>query len=114
MNALPLAVSLMVEAMLLNVRWAGRRRQLCLEQAAGVADHNRLAELEARVLFLEDALALRDAHTEVLERRFGRSGVRRPYEPTLRLRILWLAEYFQVPRRRTRESLAVSRSSVYR
>ena len=100
MKVFPLAVSLTVQAMLLNARWAGRRRQLCLEQAAGVADHSRVAELEARVLFLEDALALRDAHIEVLERRLGESGVRRPYEPTLRLRILWLAEYFQVPRRR--------------
>ena len=114
MNVFPLAVSLTVQAMLLNAKWAGRRRQLCLEQAAGVADHNRLAELEARVLFLEDALALRDAHVEVLERRLGSRGGRRPYEPTLRLRILWLAEYFQVPRRHIRESLGMSRSSVHR
>ncbi len=59
-------------------------------------------------------MALRDAHIEVLERRLGKSGARRPYQPTLRLRILWLAEYFQVPRRQLRQSLGVSRSSVHR
>jgi transposase InsO family protein len=100
--------------MLLSARWAGRRRQLCLEQAVGVSDHSRVAELEARVLLLEDALALRDAHTEVLEQRLRKSTIRRPYEPTERLRILWLCEYFQVPRRRLREVLGVSRSSVHR
>jgi hypothetical protein len=49
MKVFPLAVSLTVQAVLLNVRWAGRRRLLCLDQAAGVADHGRVAELEARV-----------------------------------------------------------------
>ena len=113
MKVLHTAASLIVQAMLLTARWAGRRRQLCLQQAASVADHGRAAELEARVLFLAGALALRDAHIEVLERRLGSRGGRRPYEPTLRLRILWLAEYFQVPRRHIRESLGVSRSSVH-
>ncbi len=114
MKVFPLAVSLTVQGMLLNVRWAGRRRLLCLEQAAGIADHSRVAELEARVLFLEDALALREAHVQVLERRLGKSGARRPYEPTQGLRILWLAEHFQIPRCQLRQSLGVSRASVHR
>lgn len=114
MNVFPAAVCLIVQAMLLSARWAGRRRRLCLEQAAGVADYNRVAELEARVLLLEDIVALRDAHIEVLERRLGESRTRRPYAPTERLRILWFCEYFQVPRRRLRETLGVSRSSVHR
>jgi len=114
MNLFPAVVSLTVEAMLLSARRAGRRRHLCLEQAAGVADHSRVAELEARVLLLEDALALRDAHIEVLEQRLRRGKMRRPYEPTERLRILWLYEYFQIPRRRLREMLGMSRSSVHR
>jgi putative transposase len=114
MNLFPAVVSLSVQAMLLSARWAGRRRHLCLEQAAGVSDHSRVAELEARLLLLEDALALRDAHIEVLEQRLQKSAIRRPYEPTERLRILWLCEYFQIPRRRLREMLGVSRSSVHR
>jgi transposase InsO family protein len=114
MNLFPAAVSLTVQAMLLGARWAGRRRHLCLEQAAGVSDHSRVDELKARVLLLEDALALRDAHIEVLEQRLRKGNVRRPYEPRERLRILWLREYFQIPRRRLREMLGVSRSSVHR
>ena len=114
MNLFPAVVSLTVQAMLLSARWAGRRRHLCLEQAAGVSDHSRVVELKARVLLLEDALALRDAHIEVLEQRLRRGRIRRPYEPTERLRILWLSEYSQIPRRRLREMLGVSRSSVHR
>ncbi len=82
MNVFPAAVCLIVQAMLLSARWAGRRRRLCLEQAAGVADYNRVAALEARVLLLEDIAALRDIHIEVLERRLGESRTRRPYAPT--------------------------------
>lgn len=114
MNMFAGVVSLTVQAMLLSARWAGRRRRLCLEQAAGVSDHSRIAELEARVLLLEDVLALRDAHVEVLERRLGKGRIRRPYQPRERLRVLWLCEYFQIPRRRLREMLGVSRSSVHR
>lgn len=114
MNMFPAVASLTVQAMLLSARWAGRRRHLCLEQAAGVSDHSRVAELEARVLLLEDALALRDAHIEVLEQRLRKGRIRRPYEPTERLRILWLREYCHIPRRRLREVLGVSRSSVHR
>jgi transposase InsO family protein len=114
MSVLSTAASLTMQAVLLSARWAGRRRCLCLEKAAGIADHSRRAELEARILLLEDALALRDAHIEVLEGRLGRRRARRPYEPTERLRILWLCEYFQISRRRLRETLGVSRSSVHR
>jgi transposase InsO family protein len=114
MNVFQLAVSLLVQATLLSARWAGRRRRLCLEEVAGVADHSRLAELRARILFLEDTLALRDAHIDVLERRLTKSRTRRPYEPILRVRILWLAEYFQIPRRQLRQCLGVSRASVHR
>ena len=51
-NVFPLAVSLLVQAILLSAKWAGQRRQLCLEEAGGVADHGRLIELQARVLTL--------------------------------------------------------------
>ena len=50
----------------------------------------------------------------MLEQRLRKSTSRRPYEPTERLRILWLCEYFGIPRRRLREMLGVSRSSVHR
>ena len=79
-----------------------------------MADYNRVAELEARVLLLEDIVALRDAHIEVLERRLGKGRNRQPYAPTERLRILWLCEYFQIPRRQLRQALGVSRASVHR
>jgi hypothetical protein len=69
MNLFPAVVSLAVQAMLLRARWTGCRRRLCLEQATAIADHNRVAELKARALLLEDIVALRDAHIEVLEQR---------------------------------------------
>jgi hypothetical protein len=48
-----------------------------------------LAELEARVMVLEDAVAFRDARLEVMERRLGEERPRRPYPLVDRLRILW-------------------------
>jgi len=63
---------------------------------------------------LEDALELRDAHISVLEGRLGKKRPRKPYPAAERLRILWLMEYFQIPQRRLRRTLGVSRASVHR
>jgi len=77
------SVSLMVRTLVVSARWAGRKRRLCLEQASATAQAGRIAELEARVVVLEDAVAFRDARLEVLER----------------LRLLWLIDYYQIPKR---------------
>ena len=65
-------------------------------------------------MMLEDALELRDAHISVLEGRLGKKRPRKRYPPAERLRILWLMEYFQIPQRRLRRTLGVSRASVHR
>jgi hypothetical protein len=52
-----------------------------------------VAELGARILVLEDAVAFRDARLEVLEKRLRKERPRRPYSLMERLRILWLMEY---------------------
>ena len=51
-----------------------QRGRVCARAEAG-----RVAELETRVLVLEDAVAFRDARLEVLERRLGEERPRRPY-----------------------------------
>jgi len=71
-------------------------------------------QLEARVVMLEDALAFRDARLEVLEKRLGEERPRRPYPLMERLRILWLVEYYRVPKRRVKETFGVARSTVHR
>ena len=63
---------------------------------------------------LEDAVAFRDARLEVLERRLGKERPRRPYPLLDRLRLLWLIEYYQIPKRRVKETFGVARSSVHR
>jgi transposase len=78
------------------------------------AEASRIAELEARVVTLEDRLELREAHISVLESRLGEERPRKPYPLMERLRIIWLMEYFQIPQRRLKETLGVSRSSVRR
>jgi len=108
------SVSLMVRSLVLSARWAGRRRRLCLEQAAANSEAGRIAELEARVVMLEDAVAFRDARLEVLERRLGEERPRRPYPLVERLRLLWLIEHYQIPKRRVKETFGVARSSVHR
>ena len=108
------SVSLMVRALVVSARWAARSRRISLEQACAPAEAGRVAQLEARVLVLEDAVAFRDARLEVLERRLGEERPRRQYPLMERLRILWLMEYYQVPKRRVKETFGVARSTVHR
>jgi len=113
MEVFPTSVALIIRALVVSARWAGRSRQLSLEQMTA-AGANRVAALEARVAVLEDRLELREAHISVLESRLGQERPRNPYPLMERLRIIWLMEYFQIPGRRLRETLSVSRSSVRR
>ena len=87
------SVTLIVRALVVSARWAARSRRLSLERACTRAEARRVAQLEARMMVLEDAVAFRDARLEVLEKRLGEEMPRRPYPLTERLRILWLMEY---------------------
>jgi hypothetical protein len=114
MEVFPAAVGLITRALVVSARWAGRARRLALEQATAAADANREAALEARVMVLEDMVEQRDAHIAVLQGRLGEERFRKPYPLMERLRIIWLMQYFQIPGRRLKETLGVSRSSVRR
>lgn len=82
------SISLSVRALVVSARWAGRRRRLCPEQISAQAEGRRVAELEARVVVLEDAVAFRDARLAALQRRLGEERPRRPYPLVDRLRLL--------------------------
>ena len=75
------SVSLIVQALAIGARWAGRTRRLSLEQVCTNAGAGRVAKLEARVMVLEDAVAFREARLEVLERRLGEERPRRLPRP---------------------------------
>jgi len=98
------SVSLMVRALVVSARWAARSRRLGLERACAKAEAGRVAESEARVMALEDAVAFRDARLEILEKRLGEERPRRPYPLVERQRILWAMEYYGIPKRRVNES----------
>jgi len=108
------SVSLMVRAMVVSARWAARSRRLGLERACARAEAGRVAQLEARVIALEDAVAFRQARLAVLEQRLGEERPKRPYPLLERLRILWLMEYYQIPKRRVKDTFGVARSTVHR
>jgi len=108
------SVPLMVRALVVSARWAARSRRLSLEQVCARAEAGRVAQLEARVMVLEDVVAFRDARLEVLEKRLGEERPRRPYPLMERLRILWLIEHSEIPKRRVQDTLGVARSSVHR
>jgi putative transposase len=114
MEMFPPSVALIIRALVVSARWAGRARRLALEQAAASADGSREAALAARVMVLEDMVEQRDAHIWVLDSRLGEQRPRRPYPLMERLRIIWLMQYFQIPVRRLQETLGLSRSSVRR
>ena len=108
------SVSLMVRALVVSARWAARSRRLSLERACTRAEAGRVARLEARIMAVEDAVAFRDARLEVMEKRLGEERPRRPYPLMERLRILWLMEYYQTPKRRVKDTFGVARSTVHR
>jgi putative transposase len=108
------SVTLIVRALVISARWAARSRGLSLERACARGEARRVAQLEARVMVLEDAVAFRDARLEVMAKRPGEEMPRRPYPLMERLRILWLMEYYGIPKRRVRETFGVARSSVHR
>jgi hypothetical protein len=60
------SVVLIVRALVISARWAGRQRRITLERMTAAAEASRIAELEARVLTLEDRLELREAHSAPL------------------------------------------------
>jgi len=108
------SVSLMVRALVVSARWAARSRGLSLERACARGEAGRVARLEARIMVLEDAVAFRDARLEVMAKRLGEERPRRPYPLLDRLRLLWLIEYYQIPKRRVKDTFGVARSSVHR
>jgi hypothetical protein len=108
------SVSLMVRAMVVSARWAARSRRLSPERTCARSEAGQVAQLEARVMLLEDAVAFRDARLEVLEKRLGEERSRRPYPLMDRLRLLWLIEHYQIPKRRVKETFGVARSSIHR
>ena len=114
MEVFPASVALVIRALVVSARWAGRARRLALEGVTSAANASREAALEARVMVLEDMVEQRDAHIEVLESRLGEERPRKPYPLMERLRIIWLMQYFEIPGRRLKEMLGVSRSSVRR
>ena len=71
MEVFPASVTLVIRALVVSARWAGRARRLALERATAAADANREAALEARVVVLEAMVEQRDAHIEVLESRLS-------------------------------------------
>ena len=79
--------------MVVSARWAARSRRLSLERACARGEAGRVAQLEARVMVLEDAVDFRDARLEVMAKRLGEERPRRPYPLMERLRLLWLIEY---------------------
>ena len=62
MEVFSASVALVVRALVVSARWAGRSRRLSLEQMTASAEANRVTALEARVAVLEDLLELREAH----------------------------------------------------
>ena len=50
MEVFPASVTLVIRALVVSARWAGRARRLALERATGAVDANREAALQARVM----------------------------------------------------------------
>jgi len=106
------SVCLVMKAVLLSARWAGRSRRLGLEQAAKAAGDG--AEVEAEKVMLQDTVELLTERLACAERRLKAAGIRKPYSPAERLHILWCIEYFGISRRQIPKHFGVARSTVWR
>ncbi len=89
------SVCLVMKAVLLSARWAGRNRRLALAQAAKAAREG--AESEAEKAMLRDTIELLVEQLACARRRLTAANIRMPYSPAERLHILWCIEYFGIP-----------------
>jgi len=105
------SVCLVMKAVLLSGRWAGRTRRLGLEQAAKASGDT--AELEAENAVLRDRVEFLTERLARSERRLKAAKIRKPYSLAERLHILWAIEYFGIPRRQIPKYLGVARSTVW-
>jgi len=91
------SVCLVMKAVLLSARWAGRNRRLALAQAAKAAGDRAAAQVENAML--RDTIELLVEQLACARRRLKAANMRMPYSPAERLHILWCIEYFGIRRR---------------
>jgi putative transposase len=106
------SVCLVMKAVLLSARWAGRSRRLGLEQAAKAAGDG--AGVQAENVVLRDTIELLVEQLACAQRRLKAANMRMPYSPAERLHILWCIHYFGIPRRQIPKHFGVARSTVWR
>ena len=104
------AVCLVMKAVLLSGRWAGRTRRLGLEQVVkasgdGADAHAENAMLRDTIEFLVERLAC-------AERRLKAAHIRKPYSLAERLHIPWCIECFGISGRQIPKCFRVARSTV--
>ncbi len=112
MEATGTSVCLVMKAVLLSARWAGRSRQLGLAQAAKAAGEG--AESRAETVALRDTVEFLTEQLACAERRLKAAGIRKPYSPAERLHILWCIEYFGLSRRQIPKHFGGARTTVWR
>ena len=98
------AIPLILKALWLSARWAGILRVYALKNAA------RRGDPQAEILFLRDRVA--QLEVELDHRRRDKSGDKSRYSLKERLLVLWLMEYFQVPRRHVTKRLGIAISTI--
>jgi len=106
------SICLVMKAVLLSARWAGRTRRLGLEQAAKAAGDG--VEVEAEKVMLRDTVELLVEQLACAQRRLKAASIRMPYSPAERLHILWCVEYFGISRRQIPKHFGVARTTVWR
>ena len=112
MEAAGTSICLVMKAVLLSARWAGRSRRLGLEQAAQAS--GEAAEVQAENAVLRDTVEFLVERLACAERRLKAAHIRKPYSLAERLHILWCIEYFGIPRRQIPKCFGVARSTVWR
>ena len=112
MEATGTSICLVMKAVLLSGRWAGRSRRLGLEQASRAS--GEVGKVCAENATLHDLVEFLTERVSCLERRLKAAHIRTPYCLTERMHILSCIEYFGIPRRQIPKCLGVARSTVWR
>ncbi len=110
LDTLNTAVSLLIRAALLAVRYSGRVRRRSLERLA-----SRDVDAKAKeILFLKDRVYQLEMQVSILQKHLGKKGKSPRYAVREKLLILWHLEAFQIPRRRVSRYFGIARSTLYR
>ncbi len=104
------AVSLIIKSAIIAAQFSGRVRKRNLKRLACMDANTK----DKEILFLKDKICQLEMQVSILHKRILKRQNKPQYTLRERLFIIWHIETFGIARRKVKEHLGVSRSTLYR